>query len=617
MSDSIHEKIDATRIARCAIDHYNHTLPSNNGGKPQAGKEWTVFAAVVACRSRPPGEGNYVDKKESENRQVQDDDQEEMWVVSCATGSKCTSIRSTVSSFPPPNTIDKDYLKKNTEAQSSDAFDDVSICRCYNGMVLKDSHAETLARRGFLACLWNEIEYSLEFKQSNKATNHLVVKDDHTKFQTRNLLEAIESLPNRDDDGSSLLFRMKPCITLHFYVSDSPCGDAAIYEVRKRYNLQTETNKTIEEANGVDDTELNFTGAKIILGGDEVQQTKNKTLSESLGLTDKNSGYCLGRENVQTLGALRIKSSRSNIPPEKRTTSMSCSDKILRWGVLGLQGSLLSIFIPEPICFSSVCVSKDARSVNGGVFGGQSVALERALQRRIENALNSNQRARNHNPIKPPTVAVVDVVFESSKSAADYRYFLAQANTKKRIIQHTFSTPKKVPKVQDNSSFELCPANEETVLQHNHLARRETACGLSINWHQSFRESIITEEGRKRTTEITVGALGLKRGKKPKTPNDVLGSASRLCRLNFLHRSLRCAQIMSILGVPIKGTRKDSEYEPRSHSDERCSYQQFKQMCSRYKAAECFNGPMMGYLRSGHADDFVVPSRLVDNNRCR
>lgn len=571
-----------------------------------------MYAAVVACA--------FVDETPRENRQMLDDIQEEMWVVSCATGSKCTSIRSRVSSFPPPNTIGNDsnhrksrapHKRTNSDTQFSADFTDAFICSCYNGMVLKDSHAETLARRGLMACLWDEVEFSLSLLQSKMATNQDGM-DKEINFHGRNLLEVIESIPSRDNDVSTMSFRLKSCITLHLYVSDSPCGDAAIYEVRNRYNHQKERDEAIEEANHVDDTELNFTGAKIILCG---KQTNNKTLprssstvpNASIDTTDKISSYCLGRENVQTFGALRIKSSRSNIPPDKRTTSMSCSDKILRWGVFGLQGSLLSVFIPDPICFSSICVSKDARSVNDGVYGGQLVALERALPGRIRNAINSIQYARNTNPIKPPAVAVVDLTFESSKSAAEHRYLEAQINSKKRKIQEPLPVLRKAPKVNSTTAHNLQdeslltnnrPSNEEIALQHDQSVTREVACGMSINWHQSFQANDLTKTERKKWAEITIGATGLKRGKKPKTPIDVLGLASRLCRMSFLEKCLRCTKFRDGTG------QSDDKLIP--HSEERCSYQQYKQKCTCYKSAEYFNGPLLGYLRSGHTDDFEM-----------
>lgn len=603
------------------------------------GKEWTVYAAVVACRRhRPLDDDEKVDKivENDSHRVSNQEDSEEIWVVSCATGSKCTSVRSTVASFPTQNKLDDDPPRRShansnrtrADTQTNEAFDDDSICSCYNGIVLKDSHAEALARRGLVACLWDEIEHVLQFMLSNNPRNPEVMSDKDTQNRTRSLLEVRKSSPNQDDYRSALSFRLKHDITLHLYISDSPCGDASIYEIRKRYNQQAEGHEIIEDVSGVDDTELNFTGAKIILCSDEGQHTNIEILSSSsstvltapIDPNNKTITYHIGREDVQTLGALRIKSSRSNIPSDKRTTSMSCSDKILRWGVLGVQGSLLSMFIPERICFSSICVSKDARSVEGGVYGGQLTALERALPGRIGLALKSNHHARDTNQIKPPTVAVVDIVFERSKSAADYRYLKAQSNSRKRTL-HTLPMSKKVPKNNDGSAklqeeslvSDLCPSNDETDVQPHQSATKETACGMSINWHQNFQANSITEAEMKKSTEVTIGATGLKRGKKPRTPGDVLRSASRLCRLNFMQRSLRCNEIhervfSSSRRAAGKGTEQASKDEPSSKSEakESYSYQQFKLKCSRYKVAECFNGPMMGYLRSGSADDFVL-----------
>jgi hypothetical protein len=267
------------------------------------------------------------------------------------------------------------------------------------------------------------------------------------------------------------------------------------------------------------------------------------------------------------------------------------------------------MYIPEPIRLSSICVSKDPRSVDGGSYTGQLGALKRALSGRIEEALKTIAQPCGNEDLKSPDVDVVDIVYESSKTASDNRYLEGHTDLKKRSMER--SSPVHGKRQKQNLSV----SNEslDFVLPRANNSKKESACGMSINWQQDYRANGNADErGSKEVTEITIGATGLKRGKKAKTPTDVLGSASRLSRFNFLRRCMRCAEIQGCIAKSWHAdvgtsTKKESVGNPSSPSREGGSYTQYKRKSGCYKGEECFNGPLMGYIRSGNGDDFVAP----------
>ena len=317
-----------------------------------------------------------------------------------------------------------------------------------DGWVLRDCHAEVLCRRGLLRELLEE---------TNGGTLRLLEKRD----------------------GS---YQLQPDTTLHLYVSDSPCGDASIYPI-------------------VND--MNFTGAKVIV---RKNNENGQHIGELLPVNDPNATECcVARETTQKLGVLRTKSGRSNLPQHLRSMSMSCSDKLLKWCVLGLQGS----WLPFDVRLSSIVVSRDTNATS---LEAQQEALERAIKTRVKQVVEELQSQNTEIGLVKRwseheiTVHVVEPLFPDSKSSVGDDATCTDSKGDESKTMNGFS--KKRKRVDDGT------------LQNNKKPRtQKSPCGVGINWQASHAE-----------TEVVVGARGIQQGKKPKSDQDYVKMSSRLSR---------------------------------------------------------------------------------------
>ncbi|KAM3613738.1 uncharacterized protein V6R79_004512 [Siganus canaliculatus] len=159
------------------------------------------------------------------------------------------------------------------------------------GDTVNDCHAEIISRRGFVRFLYSEL-----LKYYSGADDSIFELGEENKL------------------------KIKPDITFHLYISTAPCGDGALFD------------KSCSEA------------------GDEVEG--HQPLFENA----KQGKLRTKVENGE--GTIPVESSAivptwDGIQHGERLRTMSCSDKILRWNVLGLQGALLTHFL-HPIYLKSI-----------------------------------------------------------------------------------------------------------------------------------------------------------------------------------------------------------------------------------------------------------------------
>ncbi|XP_030225896.1 double-stranded RNA-specific adenosine deaminase [Gadus morhua] len=159
------------------------------------------------------------------------------------------------------------------------------------GDTVNDCHAEIISRRGFLRFLYSEL---LKYHEGDEGS----------------IFEAAEE--NR--------LRVKSDITFHLYISTAPCGDGALFD-----KSCSETGDEVEGHHPL------FENSK---------QGKLRTKVEN-------------GEGTIPVESSAIVPTWDGIQHGERLRTMSCSDKILRWNVVGLQGALLSHFL-HPIYLKSI-----------------------------------------------------------------------------------------------------------------------------------------------------------------------------------------------------------------------------------------------------------------------
>ena len=226
--------------------------------------------------------------------------------------------------------------------------------QCARGLVVVDCHAEVLARRALARCLLLELRARYRALAAGGAA---FAEGEHC------LLERSSS--SSGAAGQPPLFQLRAGLQLHLYISDSPCGEAAVYADAGAH--ADAAAAAAAEAAGAPGGGARRTGAK------------------ALGAPGAGEG---AGSAAPPPPALRIKSGRSDLPAHARTRAMCCSDKVARWVGLGLQGALAAHFLARPLPLASVVVSGgEGWGVTAAGAAGSSAEQREHQARALQRAL--------------------------------------------------------------------------------------------------------------------------------------------------------------------------------------------------------------------------------------
>jgi tRNA-specific adenosine deaminase 1 len=188
-------------------------------------------------------------------------------------------------------------------------------------------------------------KYQLNPAKVSDSHGEVVCKRAFRLYLMKQISLFVSGSKNTIIEKTGIKFKIAEEVSFHMYVSQGLCGDSSMEHLVEMRRLE-DLAKAGEKKEGVEVEPEQEIGSK-------------RKITEDVNLPDakrvKTDSVVRGRESLDLLGVRRTKPGRAD---SLHTSSMSCTDKMVKWNVLGLQGSLLGNMI-EPVLLSSLVLSDE------------------------------------------------------------------------------------------------------------------------------------------------------------------------------------------------------------------------------------------------------------------